>query len=154
MNNGIQGYNVQEAEPKDFGWIKTVAIIAVIVALVIAFIFWFKNLYKNNMVDYKAKVGEALDTYYVSGNTKDLKPIMDYFIEYEKNVKIKEDIQSFSYDEISKWVNYVDEKYICTVDNLNSCELQLDEYNELLTKIERLYTFKEVQGYKTVRELD
>ena len=150
MNNGIQGYNDQEAEPKDYGWIKTIVIILVIVGLVVAFIFWFRDLYKNNMVDYKAKVGESLDSYYVSGNTKDLKPIMDYFVEYENNVKIKEDIQSFSYDEVSKWVNYVDEKYICSVDNLNSCELQLSEYNELLTKIERIYSFKEVQGYKVI----
>ena len=150
MNNGIQGYNVQEEEPKDYGTVKTIAIIVVIVALVVAFIFWFKGFYKNNMVNYKAKVGEALNNYYVSGDTKDLKPIMDYFVEYEKNVKIKEDIQSFDYDEVSKWVNYIDEKYICSVDNLNSCELQLKEYNELLAKIERLYSFKEVQGYKVI----
>ncbi len=150
MNNGIQGYNVQETEPKDYGWIKTVVILALVAGIIAAFVFWFKDLYKNNMVNYKAKVGESLNNYYVSGNTKDLKPIMDYFVEYEKNVKIKEDIQSFNYDEVSKWVNYLDEKYVCSVDNLNSCELQLNEYNELLTRIERMYSFKEVQGYKVI----
>ncbi len=151
MNNGIQGYNVQEEQPKESnGSFKTIAIIVLVVALIVAFIFWFRGFYKNNMVNYKAKVGESLDSYYVSGDTKDLKPIMDYFIEYENNIKIKEDIQSYSYDEISKWVNYLDEKYVCTVDNLNSCELQLNEYNEVLAKIERLYTFKEVQGYKVI----
>jgi hypothetical protein len=150
MNNGIQGYNVQEEKPKDFKKMKTLIIAAVFVVIIILGIFWFKSFYKNNMVKYKEKVGESLKAYYISGDTKDLKAITDYFSEYEDNVKIKEDIQSYCYDEITKWQNYIAEKYVCDLQNLNSCELQLNEYNELLTKIERLYSFKEVQGYKII----
>ncbi len=150
MNNGIQGYNVQEEQPRDFGKIKIIVITAVIIVIGLLAVLWFRSFYKNNMVKYKDKVGESLKAYYISGDTKDLKQITDYFSEYSDNVKIKEDIQSYCYDEITKWQNYLAEKYVCDITNYNSCELQLAEYKELLSKIERLYSFKEVQGYKII----
>ena len=150
MNNGIQGYNVQEEQPKDYGKLKTIIIVVVCLVVAVLAVLWFKSFYKNNMVKYKEKVGESLKAYYISGDTKDLKQITDYFSEYTDNVKIKEDIQSYCYDEITRWQNYIAEKYVCDMQNYNSCDLQLTEYKELLTKIERLYSFKEVQGYKII----
>ena len=60
MNNGIQGYNVQEEQPKDYKKLKTIIIAAVFVVIIILGIFWFKSFYKTNLSMGVAKAGSLV----------------------------------------------------------------------------------------------
>ena len=144
MNNGMQQAPMidplaQEKKEKRTKLFKRLAIF-----LVIFLILLFGKKYISCItVDYKSVVDEALSNYYISTNVSDLEPITELLNKYKKNAKIVKNIQNYSYEQIANWYFFIDKKYKCDENNLNSCVVQLQEFQLLNVKIKAL---KEVKG--------
>lgn len=130
---------------------KILGIVALVIVLII-FYFLASAFYMNKMYNYKKDVKDAIDLYYTSLNVNDLEPIPELFKKYEKNEKIKSEIQSYSKDLVVEWFDFLSSKYVCDLENVNACKLQLNELSELNPKIDKLYNYRDIDGYRIIDE--
>ena len=63
--------------------------------------------------DYTEVVSKGISKYFVTGDTKELKPIIKLLEKYEKDEVIRKDIQEYSLDIVGSLYLYLDNKYFC-----------------------------------------
>ena len=79
-----------------------------------------------------------MENYYKSNNTSDIDSIRDLLKLYEDNEEITIDIKNKVFNNFNDWYEYVNKKYICTLESLNQCilyEKELDDLSSRLTKL-------------------
>ena len=114
----------------------------VIFLIIFSIMFGGKKYIDYITVDYKTVVNESLAKYYVSTDAQDLEPIANLLTKYQKNANIVKNIQNYSYEKVGQWFLYIDDKYVCDKENLNSCIIQLKEFKYLMAKLELLAKVK------------
>lgn len=124
----------------------------VIILVILGFIIY--NFYITKMYNYKDISKTAINNYYVSGEVDDLKSIPELFKKYKKKEEIKQDIQKYNYSLITEWFLFLDNKYICNVENMNSCKIKKNEYNSLIEKVNNLYNYRNIEGYTIISKTD
>lgn len=107
---------------------KMVSIVVILLIGVGAY-FIGRGYYYNNIYNYTRIINESLEKYYVSSNTADLSPIGKIMSLYKNNDEKKSSVQEKVYIKMNEWVDYLNNKYICDSNNVNSCRLY---YNELI----------------------
>ena len=100
--------------------------------------------------NYTEVVSKGISKYFVTGDTKELKPIIKLLEKYEKDEVIRKDIQEYSLDIVGSLYLYLDNKYFCDKNNLNSCMAQLDEFKILNQKLFNLYETKCDDGFTII----
>jgi len=115
----------------------------ILIPLILILVVIFGKKYIDfKAVDYKSVIDDSLEEYYVSSDTNDLKPIKDLVIEYIDETDIIKNIQTYTYSKVGEWYEYLDEKYVCDINNLMGCKSQLTDFQELNSKLENLYNYK------------
>lgn len=122
----------------------------VFIGIIIALIFVGKNIIDKKAFDYKSMISESLNTYYVSNSVNDLNPIIEFLEKNKNNEVIRSDVQNYSYEIIANWFLYMDDKYTCDKSNLNSCKVQLEEFNALNVKLLNLFDKKCEDGFTII----
>lgn len=128
---------------------KLLKIVALIVGIVVLY-FLGSKLYMAKFYNYKQDVKNALDLYYTSLNVNDLEPIPELFKKYGGNETRKKEIQAYSKDLVVEWFDFLSSKYVCDVENVNACKLQADELSDLIPKIDKLYNYRDIDGYRII----
>lgn len=140
---------IQEIEKSDVMKKKILFIVGGII--VAGLLIWGgRTFYLTQMVNYKAAVEDAIDTYSYSEQVSDLAPIADLFKKYKNHEKIKDEIQAYSYELVNEWYEYLINKYVCDLNNVNSCKLMLSELEDFEPKIDKLYNYREIDGYTVI----
>ncbi len=119
----------------------------VIIIIIILGGKWFID---NKTIQYEELVNESLSSYYISGNTKELQPIIDLLEKVKKDDKLKKEIQDYSLSIVNSWYTYLESKYNCSKSDLNSCLTQVDEYTLLDSKLKNLYSLKCSDGFTII----
>lgn len=114
----------------------------VLLFIFILFVFHIKNL------DYERVVDFSLNSYYKSGNVDDLEEIVSFIDKYSFHEETVEKTQRYVNKKINLWYKYLDNKYTCNVDDYKVCNLLLDEFNLLNSKVINLYSYKSKKGFK------
>ncbi len=122
----------------------------ILLILVVVGIFFAKNYIDKKTFNYSEIVDGSLSSYYVSGAINDLKPIIELIEKYKKDEKMLYNIQTYSFEVVGGWYTYLDDKYICDKNNLNSCKAQLAEFKILTTKLNDLYTYRSSNSYTII----
>ena len=120
---------------------KIITIVAIIILGVGAF-FIGKSYYYNNIYNYPKIINESLEKYYVSGETNDLEPIGLVLDKYKDNEVKLRDVQSNIYDILKGWVDYLNNKYICDSNNVNSCRLYYNEIVNMQATVRKIYVYR------------
>lgn len=128
---------------------KKIGKIIILVVIVCAILFG-KSYIDNKTFDYTEIVSDSLSSYFISGNSSELKPIIDLLDKYKSDSKITYNIQSYSFEVVGSWYTYLDDKYYCDKNNLNSCKAQLEEFKLLAIRLNDLYTYKNNNGYSII----
>ena len=118
--------------------------------LVVAIVLVGKHWIDVKTYDYRDEVNKSLTNYFINGNTKELNPIIDLLNEYQDDEEYRKEVQSYSAQIVGNWFVYIDNKYVCTLSNKNSCTVQFTEFVALLTKLETLYKCKAQDGYTII----
>lgn len=127
------------------GIIKLIFVIMIVVLIIVG-----KNIIDKKTFKYEETLENSLSSYMVSGNASDLDPIVELLDEYANDKDIRNGIQSYSYSFLGDWYTYLDGKFDCDRYNLNSCEVQLSEFEVLNSKLENLYSIKSEEGYSII----
>ena len=114
----------------------------IILVLILGTFFGTKAIFKNNIINHEKIVNDALNSFYISGSSTDLKPVIELLNKYKNNDEKRVEIQSISYNTINSWYNYLNEKYLCDTKNVNACTAQENEIALLNSKLETLYNTK------------
>lgn len=118
----------------------------VVIILIVIMIILGKKIIDTKTFDYSEIVSDSLSSYYISGVTTDLKPIIELLDKYKNDDNIIQGIQTYSDNIVGGWYTYLDNKYLCDKSNVNSCRVQLDEFKVLSTRLNNLYTYKSSKG--------
>lgn len=111
------------------------------IVLIILFVVFGKKYIDYLTLDYQSIVRDSLNTFYSSGDKKDLDPIIEILNDYDSDSQMIKNVQNYSIELIDNWFNYLSGKYYCDLTNLTSCELQKEEIDALATKIDLLYNY-------------
>lgn len=122
----------------------------IFLVFVIAIIIGGKKYIDHKTFNYKEVVDQSITSYLVAGTTDKLEPIISILDKYANDATMKSNIQSYSYTLIGSWYTYLDGKYVCDKSNLNSCKVQLEEFNALDAKLQNLYSMKSKDGYTII----
>lgn len=114
--------------------------------LIIAAIFIGKHIIDQKNYPYKEEVNTNLTNYFIEGNQDDLTPIANLLEKYKHNKRKRTDIQNYAYSIIGSWFTYLNDKYVCNNNNLNSCQVQLDEFKNLTDKLVQINNYKSKSG--------
>lgn len=112
------------------------------VVILIAIIFIGKWFIDNKTIDYETIVSDSLSSFYINGKTTELKPIIDLLDKVSYDSDLRSEIQSYSQSIVHSWYTYLENKYLCTKSNLNSCLVKVEEYKLLNAKLKSLYDYK------------
>lgn len=122
----------------------------IFLVFVVAIIIGGKKYIDNKTYPYKEIVDQSMTSYLLGGTTDDLDPIVSLLDKYTDDATMKSNIQSYCYAILGSWYTYLDGKYLCDKSNLNSCKVQLEEFNSLNTKLLNLYNVKSEEGYTII----
>lgn len=122
----------------------------VFIGAIIATIFLGKDFIDKKTFKYEDTVNKTITNYFISGNTSELKPLQDLLDSYKPDDNIVYNIQTYSNDNIWSWFEYVDGKYTCNKANLNSCQVQLEEFKILQSRLNSLYSAKSPKNNHTL----
>lgn len=100
--------------------------------------------------DYRKVVNDSLTNYFINGDAKALDGIVDLLNDHGDDEEYRKNVQSFSADIVGSWFVYIDNKYICSTLNKNSCAAQYNEFVTLSSKLEELYGHKADDGYTII----
>lgn len=114
----------------------------IVVAVILAVIFGGKAFIDYKTIDYKSIVNEGISNFFISRDTNDLEPIVELLDKYANDEDIRKEMQDYSLDVVESWIVYLDSKYYCDKNNLNSCIAQLDEFESLYDSFTTLYDTK------------
>ena len=118
-------------------------IFTLVILLTIALVIFLGSKYIRYItVNYKEQIDTSLTKYYVSDNKQDLDDIKNLLETYKKNPKMIQNIQNYTYSQVSNWLTFTYNKYTCDARNFNSCLVKLDQFNKLLKKIDTMYTVR------------
>ena len=113
---------------------KIITLVIVLLFGVGAF-FIGKSYYYNNLYNYSRVINESLEKYYISSKTEDLMPIGKTIALYKENDEKRGLIQEKVYSIFNDWVVYLNNKYLCDSNNVNSCRLLYSELVNLKNSI-------------------
>ncbi len=128
---------------------KNIGKIIFIIFIILA-VFMGKKYIDNKTFDYTEIVTNSLSSYFVSGSTNELKPIIELLEKYRKDEQMVYNIQTYSFEIVGSWYLYLDDKYYCDKNNLNSCKAQLEEFKTLSTRLNDLYNYKSSNNYTII----
>ncbi len=117
--------------------------IVLVVLLGVGVFFIGRGYYYNNIYNYSRIIHESLEKFYVSSETTDLEPIAEVKDTFENNEKKTADMQNEIYNEVKGWVDYLNNKYICDSNNVNSCRLYYNELINMKANIRTVYIYRE-----------
>lgn len=128
---------------------KALPKILFIIALV-GVIIGGKKIIDFKTEDYKETVTNGLTEFFISGDVSELEPVITILEKYEDDDVRRKEIQDYSLDIVGSWYLYLDNKYYCDNKNLNSCMAQLEEFNTLNDKLNKLYDTRCEDGFTII----
>ena len=120
------------------------------IVVLVGVILGGKKLIEFKTEDYRETVTTSLTEFFISGDTSKLEPIIEILEKYEDDDEKRKEIQDYSLDIVGSWYLYLDNKYYCDNKNLNSCKAQLEEFNTLNDKLNKLYETKCEDGFTII----
>lgn len=120
------------------------------IVFIVVLVIVGKNIIDNKTFKYESILEESLSSYMISGDTEVLNPVIELLNKYSNDEEIKKGIQSYSYSFLGSWYTYLDGKFLCDKNNLNSCKLQLSQFEDLNVRLQNLYNLKSDDGYSII----
>lgn len=114
----------------------------IFIGVLLAVIFGGKAFIDYKTIDYEAVVNEGISNFFISGDSKELDPVIELLDKYANDEEIRKEMQDYGLDVVESWIAYLDNKYYCDKSNLNSCIAQLSEFENLESKLQSLYATK------------
>ncbi len=118
--------------------------------LIIAAIFIGKYIIDQRTYQFKEEVNTNLTNYFIEGQQDGLTQMTNLLEKYKHNEKKRTEIQNYAYSIVGSWFTYLDDKYICNNNNLNSCQVQLDEFKNLTDKLVQINNYKSKSGFTII----
>lgn len=122
----------------------------IFLGIIIAIVIFGKQYIDKKTFKYEKTVDECISNYFINSDSKALTPLSELLDKYSDDEDIVYNIQSYSSDVIWSWFAYIDEKYECNRENLNSCKIQLEEFQRLTTLLNNLYATKTPKNQYTL----
>lgn len=123
-------------------YIKWIFLVVLVILVLI-----IKGMIDKKTVDYETIINDSFTSFYISSSKDDLQPAIELLNKYRNDEKLRTKIQGYAFSIVGSWYKYLDEKYVCDRNNLNSCKVQLDEFKRLNNKLVDLYDYKTKNGY-------
>ena len=122
---------------------KKIITLVVLVLVGVGAVLFAKSYYYSHIFNYNNVINTTIEKFYVSGDVADLDEIANLLSIYEDDDKKIGDIQNTIYKNVKNWVDYLSNKYVCDINNRNSCVLYYDDLDDLRDKIRKLYVFRD-----------
>lgn len=119
----------------------------IFLVVLIILVFIVKGMIDKKTIDYETILNDSFTSFYISSSKEDLKPAMELLNKYKNDENLRTKIQNYAFTIVGSWYKYLDEKYVCDRNNLNSCKVQLEEFKRLNNKLNDLYDYKTKNGY-------
>lgn len=121
-----------------------------LIILLIGLILGGKYYIDTITINYEEIIHTSLSTYYLNGKTEELKPIITILEKNKKNDKLKQKIQTYSIEYLNNLTTYLNNKYTCNKETLNSCIAKVEELTIFNTKLKELYNYKCQDGFTII----
>ena len=124
---------------------KLLPFIVVLIVGVIAYFISIRNFYKNKY-PWENVVHVQLEKFYIDNKAEDLDVIAKLYETYSFDEEYMGKIQNKSNETVKKWFDNIKNKYICNLENYNTCLLYKKDLEDLINGT--LYDLYKHDGYK------
>lgn len=104
-------------------------VLSILIILFAIFVFSIKN------INYEEIADDALSAYYITGDPSELDEILYFLDDYSFHEETVEEVQRYVNKKVNSWYEFLDNKFTCTIDNNLACNVYLEEFLVLNSKL-------------------
>lgn len=132
--------------------IRMTHIVSIIMIILSLFILTYVFVRRND--NYQTVINKSMNAYFESNNIKDLEETKKILDSYKYDKSMIKTINNYIYKLIGEKMVFIDELYICDLDNQIDCKNEIGELNKLLEEVTKLHTEKTNKGLILIEDND